>query len=74
MDDLGTEFPTAFVTSALYTLINTRLTGGKKTVISSNLTESQLAERYSAPIMSRLMGEFYLVRFAGSDVRLRRNR
>lgn len=74
LDDLGTEFPTAFVTSALYTLINTRLTGGKKTVISSNLTESQLAERYSAPIMSRLMGEFYLVRFAGSDVRLRRNR
>ncbi len=72
LDDLGTEFATAFVTSALYTLINTRLATGKKTVINSNLTTAQLSERYSAPIVSRLLGEFYTLRFVGSDVRLRR--
>ncbi len=69
LDDLGTEFPTAFVTSALYTLLNTRIAGGKKTVISSNLTLDELAQRYSAPIMSRLTGEFYVLKFAGSDIR-----
>lgn len=72
LDDLGTEFPTAFVTSALYTLVNTRLSLGKKTVINSNLTVEELGERYSPAIMSRLLGEFYTVKFAGSDVRLRR--
>ncbi len=75
LDDLGTEFPTAFVTSALYTLLNTRVAGGKKTVISSNLTVDELAQRYSAPIMSRLMGEFYCIKFAGTDIRpLKRER
>ena len=69
LDDLGTEFATAFVTSALYTLLNTRLTGGKKTVISSNLTMRELSDRYSAPIVSRLTGEFYVLHFVGSDLR-----
>lgn len=72
LDDLGTEFATAFVASALYTLLNTRLTTGKKTVISSNLSVPELSARYSAPIMSRLLGEFYVLKFAGEDVRLRR--
>ena len=69
LDDLGTEFATSFVTSALYTLLNTRLASGKKTVISSNLTLRELSERYSAPIMSRLTGEFYMLKFVGTDLR-----
>lgn len=69
LDDLGTEFSTSFVTSALYTLLNTRLAGGKKTVISSNLTLRELSERYSAPILSRLTGEFYVLKFVGTDLR-----
>ena len=72
VDDLGTEFATAFVVSALYTLINNRLTAGKKTIFSSNLTMKELAARYSPPIMSRLQGEYYVLRFYGSDIRLRR--
>ncbi|MGM9521306.1 MAG: ATP-binding protein [Oscillospiraceae bacterium] len=70
VDDLGTEFSTAFVTSALYTLINSRLTSGKKTIISSNLSLKELSSRYSAPIMSRLQGEFYILKFYGRDIRL----
>ena len=72
VDDLGTEFATAFVTSALYTLINTRLTRGKKTVINSNLTMKDLEARYSAPILSRLTGEFHVLKFAGTDIRIKK--
>ena len=72
VDDLGTEFSTAFVTSALYTLINNRLTSGRKTIFSSNLTMKELSSRYSAPIMSRLQGEYYVLRFYGSDIRLKK--
>lgn len=70
LDDLGTEMNTSFVTSALYTLINTRLTSGKKTVISSNLSLEELGKRYSAPILSRLQGEYHVLKFYGSDIRL----
>ena len=72
VDDLGTEFATAFVVSALYTLINNRLTAGKKTIFSSNLTMKELSARYSPAIMSRLQGEYYVLRFYGSDIRLKR--
>lgn len=73
MDDLGTEFPTSFVSSALYTLLNTRLTTGKKTVISSNLSMGDLGGRYPAPIVSRLTGSFHVLKFAGSDIRLKKH-
>ena len=36
LDDLGTEMITAYSTSALYTLINTRLTRAKATIISTS--------------------------------------
>ena len=62
----------AYTVSALYTLLNTRLTAGRKTVISSNLTVEELGARYSPAIMSRLLGEFHTVKFAGSDVRLKK--
>ena len=38
VDDLGTELPGAFVTAALYSLVNDRLLAGKSMVISTNLT------------------------------------
>lgn len=72
LDDLGTEYPTAPTVSALYTLINSRLAGGRKTVISSNLSFSELEARYTPAIMSRLTGEFHLVKFEGTDIRLLR--
>ncbi len=70
IDDLGTEMTTAFVTSALYTLVNTRLVTGKKTVISSNLTPEALWSRYSPAVASRLSGEYTVLRFYGEDIRL----
>lgn len=70
LDDLGTEMVTEFSRSALYTLINTRLLGRQKTVISTNLTAPQMAKRYTPQILSRLEGEYQVLSFAGSDIRV----
>ena len=56
LDDLGSELTTQFTQSALYELINGRLVGGKRTVISSNLSMEEAAVRYSPQIASRLEG------------------
>ena len=70
LDDLGTEMTTSFVVSALYALVNGRLAAGKKTIISTNLAESELGARYSPQIASRIGGEYQTLRFYGRDIRL----
>lgn len=72
LDDLGSELTTPFVQSALYTLINARLTADKGTVISSNLTMDQVRARYTPQIASRLEGEYRALPFYGEDIRLLR--
>ena len=72
LDDLGSELTTPFVQSALYTLINARLTADKGTVISSNLTMDQVRARYTPQIASRLEGEYRVLPFYGEDIRLLR--
>lgn len=69
LDDLGTEMPTPMSVSALYTLINTRLVNGKKTVISTNCSDDDLQRRYSQQICSRLEGEYFKLSFVGRDIR-----
>ena len=70
LDDLGTEMTTSVSVSALYTLINTRLVNGKKTIISTNLTAAELAKKYTPQICSRIEGEFTCLPFSGRDIRL----
>ena len=72
LDDLGTEMTTVFSMSALYTLINTRLTHGRQTVISTNLKDDELVRRYTPQIVSRLTGEYLHLPFVGRDIRRRR--
>ena len=69
LDDLGTEMTTSFTQSALYTVVNTRLNEGKKTIISTNLSEEELAARYTQQIVSRIQGEYETLPFFGRDVR-----
>ena len=69
LDDLGTEMTTAFVQSALYTIINTRLMEKRSTIISTNLRPDELAQRYSVQIASRVDGEYQYVPFLGRDIR-----
>ena len=73
LDDLGTEMTTVFTVSALYELINTRLVTNRKTIVSSNLSITELHNRYTQQIMSRLEGEFQVLTFRGDDIRRKKN-
>lgn len=74
IDDLGTEMPGVFTTSALYTLVNDRILRQKATIISTNLSGELLENRYSPQIASRLRGDFRRVAFVGEDIRILKNR
>ena len=69
LDDLGTEMPTPMAQSALYTLVNSRLINGRKTIISTNLTNDELSKRYNQQTASRILGEFQCLPFVGTDIR-----
>ena len=71
IDDLGTEFITPFGVSCLYTLLNTRQNRGLATIISTNLSDKELKERYADRIYSRVLGSDYqILAFVGDDYRL----
>ncbi len=74
VDDLGTEMPSQFISSALYGLINDRILAGKPMIISTNLTSDEFAGRYSRQIASRLRGSFQRLPFLGEDIRVIKNR
>jgi len=69
LDDLGTELTTTFTQSALYSIINTRLTERRQTIISTNLTDGELAARYIPQTVSRISGEYDTLPFMGRDIR-----
>lgn len=69
IDDLGTEFVNTFSTLELFNVLNTRLLNKKKTVVSTNLSPSQLKETYSERISSRLFGHYRFLYFYGKDLR-----
>lgn len=75
LDDLGTEMSTAFTQSALYNIVDSRLNANRKTVISTNLSDAELAARYLPQTVSRIAGEYDTLVFRGRDIRaLRRER
>ncbi|MBR1660116.1 MAG: DNA replication protein DnaC, partial [Oscillospiraceae bacterium] len=69
LDDLGTELTTAFTQSALYNILETRLTAGKKMIFTTNLSDKELEERYIPQTVSRISGEFDVLTFRGRDIR-----
>ena len=74
LDDLGSEMATSFTASVLYEIVNTRMTEGRPTIISTNLTEDEITERYRERIHSRLFGAYRKLPFVGEDQRLKRHR
>ena len=74
LDDLGTEMTTAFVQSALYQIINTRIMERRPTILSTNLKmderNNEISKRYSPQIASRIEGEYQVLPFFGKDIRL----
>ena len=71
IDDLGTEFTNAFTVSTLYNLLNTRQNKGLPTIISTNLSQKELAAKYEDRIYSRIIGsDSRVLFFQGKDNRI----
>ena len=69
IDDLGTEFSSRFNVAAIYNIINTRMIVSKPTIISTNLTITELQENYNMRIISRIIGNLRRLEFIGTDIR-----
>lgn len=69
IDDLGTEVHNQFTASVLYNVINTRLNKRLSTVINTNLTQDDFRKHYWDRITSRVLGEYTVLPFLGTDIR-----
>lgn len=72
IDDLGTESANSFVASQLFSLINERDLRKKSTVISTNLSLSEIRDRYSDRVFSRIINSFAVFHLTGSDIRIQK--
>lgn len=69
IDDLGSEIGNQFTVSCIYNIINTRINRKIPTIISTNLSKSELEVKYWDRITSRILGEYLPLVFTGTDVR-----
>ena len=72
IDDLGTEFMSVVTASELFNIINTRLLFSRSTIISTNLSSTELLNQYSERVTSRLVGDYTLLKFFGDDIRTKK--
>ena len=72
VDDLGTELTNQFTVSCLYNVLNMRINRHLPTLISTNLMQNELMQKYSERITSRILGEFRILPFLGTDIRLQK--
>ena len=70
IDDLGTELINSFVVSAVYRIVNERLLSERRTVISTNLFPSNIAECYNERVFSRMVGNYQFIKMTGPDLRV----
>lgn len=74
IDDLGTEVTNSFVSSSLFSCLNERHLGQKATIISTNLSLSEIRDRYSDRVFSRITSNYDLCKLTGPDIRLMKKR
>ena len=68
VDDLGGEFVSPYIQSLLYNIINTRDLANKPTIINTNLSMGEIANKYTPRVASRLI-KYTAKKFIGSDIR-----
>ena len=69
IDDLGTEVANTFTNAEIFNIVNTRILGSKKTIISTNLTPKEISEIYTDRVFSRILDKFIPLKFYGQDLR-----
>lgn len=70
IDDLGSEMTNDFVRNQMFSIVNIRAVNGRKTIISSNLTQDELQERYEQRTFSRISSYYNTYKFIGRDLRM----
>lgn len=70
LDDLGAEFDSPFYISVIYNIINSRITKRKPLIVNTNMTASQIKNKYSDRVFSRLYS-LETLSFFGEDIRLK---
>ena len=74
IDDLGAEKVSEWSRQVIYLLIDRRYRDMKQTIITSNLTQGQLAEQLDARIASRIAEMGLVIDLGDKDYRLTLNR
>lgn len=69
IDDLGTEVGNTFTNAEIFNIVNTRILGNKKTIISTNLGLKEISEIYTERVFSRVFQKFIPLKFYGKDLR-----
>lgn len=70
IDNLGSEFRSAFGTSTLLGILTVRLGRSRPLMICSGIGRNELGQRYSEQVESRLLGdEFFALPLYGDDLR-----
>ncbi len=72
IDDLGTELINSFTSTQLFNCINERLLSEKHTIISTNLSLSQVQANYSERVSSRIASGYKLIKLLGDDIRMKK--
>lgn len=71
LDDIGSELCNTFTTSQLFLCINERQLKHKPTIITTNLSLSDLKQTYGERIFSRLL-DYTPIRISGDDIRYKK--
>lgn len=69
IDDLGTETDNTWTNSQLFRILNNRLKEEKSTIISTNLSLTEIRDRYSERISSRIRSSYKAIALYGEDIR-----
>ena len=72
VDDLGTELTNSFTNSKLFYCVNERLLRQKSTIISTNLSLSEIRNNYTERIYSRILNSYMILKLTGDDQRTKR--
>ena len=72
IDDLGTNVNNSFVSSQLFHCINERILTEKSTIISTNLSISELRDIYSDRVTSRISYNYQRLYLFGDDIRIKK--
>ncbi len=72
IDDLGSEFANNFTSSQLFQIINSRILHSRSTIISTNLSLSELSQKYTERVFSRIASSYTVKKLVGRDIRIRR--